>query len=456
MMMRRFFSIGLIMLVCFFASCSPEEEKVGEVISDYDEDIIYFLKEECGKNYKGELIYKIEYSYDKNGLEMNRVAADAQGREYDDLLERAYDKMGFEDSLFLSPEEMTGARIYTADFNYELIYDEYGRLKKAIPIYAVSSFSDSEVSTIEYTYIDLGIKKNQQSNSDSRETCSEELESEGETLREKLECSIDGLINVNGEMCHGIYGETVALVWKYEEATFDDEAHVLYAAAEDIAGIESAAGSSDSWDAFRYMEWTALYGAEDFQVYHIGDDIFAINGIYSFYSSYRQGFFEREYEYFINPRRRVTFSSSGLLLNEDDYFIRVTDFSDGYAICNYREYGFDKECYVATVDDLGNLNISDLRVYSSEEENMPCGIYSEGLFYYDWGFYDINFNLVIDLTGKDIGTPYVNQGLYTPHFVDGVCTMVVEKNGKYWKFDMNRDGEIISEVEEFDILLLNI
>lgn len=274
------------------------------------------------------------------------------------------------------------------------------------------------------------------------------IEDDRMTLEEKL-YDYEGLINVNGEMCHAIWGKTGALVWQWHDSTFDEDVHLSYAMATDMAEVNSyGSDSSAEWDAFRFMNWSVLYGVEEpFYLYHIGDDMFMLEGTYLGYY---------EYSYYINGNSRVKFTPESVLQNEKDFFYRHTDYSDGYAICQYKKAGYDTTRYLTLMDKYGELTISDIPIYDREVETVSCGIYSDGLFYYDWAFYDINFNKVLDLAGAQIGTPYVNQGLYTPHFVDGVCTMVTEKNGKYWIFDMDKNGEIISEIEEFDIWSLNI
>ena len=109
------------------------------------------------------------------------------------------------------------------------------------------------------------------------------------------------------------------------------------------------------------------------------------------------------------------------------------------------------------MDKYGNLTISDITIsdYFDKIEEIPCGTYSDGLFYYYYAFYDIDFNKVVSLNG-DIGTPYVSQGIYTPHYKNGICSLITMKNGLYWIFDIDKNGEIISEIEEFDIYSLDI
>lgn len=38
---------------------------------------------------------------------------------------------------------------------------------------------------------------------------------------------------------------------------------------------------------------------------------------------------------------------------------------------------------------------------------------------------------------------------------NGVCTMIAYKNGSFWIFDINKEGENITEPEAFEILSLS-
>jgi len=62
-------------------------------------------------------------------------------------------------------------------------------------------------------------------------------------------------------------------------------------------------------------------------------------------------------------------------------------------------------------------------------------------------------NVVLDL-GQN-GYRILSYEYYTPRFVDGVCSLIVYKNSKFWMFDIDKAGNTISEPEEIDILWLN-
>jgi len=87
------------------------------------------------------------------------------------------------------------------------------------------------------------------------------------------------------------------------------------------------------------------------------------------------------------------------------------------------------------------------------------GKYSDGVFYLDNVFYTIDSEFtcteVLDLSERDYGWIYVNEGVYVPYFENGVCTLITEKNDKFWIFDIDKEGNMLTEPEEFDITLLS-
>lgn len=461
--MKKIKKILLFCLICaLLVGCSSDakersSKKKDKKIKEKNDEIVYCIESECAVGKDGNIIYKIEYFYDNKGNETKRVAYDSNG-ENEYWLSFAYDVVGWEENLYREPDELDQGRWFSLDMNYELIYDKAGCLKKAI------SCGENDIEYIEYAYKEIEIPKidKEEENVVDAELSNSEQDNEENNNQMSLEEKIynyDGVINVNGEMCYAIWGESEALVWKYVDATFEDDAHFLYAMVKDISDVETNEPGAESWDAYRYTQWRALYGTDNFGFWHVGDDIFSMNFTYSCYDDYRRGWRERERYVYINGKEQTLFFDYKVLPDEMDYFDRITEFNDGYAICQYNKYRTELDStYIAVMDKFGNLTMSELTVpdYINTVDEVQCGCYSDGLFYYDYAFYDIEFNKIVDLSGKNMGRPYVNQGLYTPQYVDGICTMVTEKNGLYWIFDIDINGDIISEVEEFDIWSLNI
>lgn len=267
------------------------------------------------------------------------------------------------------------------------------------------------------------------------------------TLQQKIELS-GGIINVGGEECNAVWGETGALAWKYVEATFDERAYYATSFAIDASDMPG----HGAWDAMRVFNWHKWYGWDEFNIEHIGDDMFLFTG--KAYDQYTY--------YYINGSGGITFEERSWLSDADDSFYRSTDFNDGYAMGVYRNkyqtywYGYLKnntEYKIAALDEYGNMKESDIVIDETTYilEDLRPGLYSDGVFYFNNAFYDIEFNEVLNLRNKDWGRIYEEEYGYRPYFQDGVCTLITLKNGKYWKFDINKEGEMISEAEEFDL-----
>ena len=141
-----------------------------------------------------------------------------------------------------------------------------------------------------------------------------------------------------------------------------------------------------------------------------------------------------------------------------------TDFHDDYAICVYQDVYYvnsnklnpERKLWLALLDRRGNFIKTDIELFGFYPTYDYCpGIYSDGVFYHENSFYDLDSNKVLDLAGRNYGTPYTKRGIYAPFFDNGVCRLVTEKNGKYWIFDIDKSGNMLTEAKEFDILLLN-
>ncbi|RJW36422.1 hypothetical protein DXC97_20400 [Lachnospiraceae bacterium TF09-5] len=105
-------------------------------------------------------------------------------------------------------------------------------------------------------------------------------------------------------------------------------------------------------------------------------------------------------------------------------------------VYNTRDYGFKG---VHSLDKYGNLTM-----ISEGVENNKIGIYSDGLWYYSGGFFNINGDKVIDINQykdriESVRYPY-------PKFKDGYAVLVLkgdDNNAYYTVLDMN--GEIMFE-----------
>lgn len=68
---------------------------------------------------------------------------------------------------------------------------------------------------------------------------------------------------------------------------------------------------------------------------------------------------------------------------------------------------------------------------------MSVGIYREGLLWAFGAFYDIEGNLLIDLSDYKITN--------IPQFSGEICQLTIKKNGKLWAAEINKRGEFLSD-----------
>ena len=317
--MKKYIKIILVfILLMLLIGCN----KIGNKPNPETNDFTYLLEKETGKDSDGNIIYEIFYSYDENGNEIERIAYH-ENLEDDFWLSLACDQIGIEEKIYIEPTRIKEEeQYYIVNLVFDLVYNEDGYLVKALP-------SDSQdfygVSVIEYSYI-LHKTVIQE---ETYETELGELDYEM-TLEEKI-INSNGIINVDGEQCYAIWGETGALIWKYVGATFEDDEHYLYAMAKDVKEIEMSEAGTEEWDACRYTDWSVLYDIQYFDFYHVGDDMFAMPFTHLYYNDYYQEYRERERFIYINGNDQITFFDYNSCIKESDFLDRITEFNDGYA-----------------------------------------------------------------------------------------------------------------------------
>ena len=248
----------------------------------------------------------------------------------------------------------------------------------------------------------------------------------------------NGSIKYNNEEYSAVYGESGALIWEYcadEGASpFEEQGYFICA----FMG-----------DGYVLGDWYSWSGTQTLSVEHIGEDIFEIECSWD----YGPGFGVATERFFYNPKELLGFS-----WESKRPFYRKTNFNDGLAVgIYYQSTSWGTEKYVATINIDGDVTVSEISqtLYNWPKSNIP-GKYSNGVFFFQGAFYDKDFNVVLDLADKDWGNVYMKERYtgesYAPYFENGVCTLITGRyDGTYWKFDINLQGEIISEVEQFDI-----
>lgn len=279
-----------------------------------------------------------------------------------------------------------------------------------------------------------------------------------------------GRLLINGEIFNALYGETGALIWRRVEATFDKGEHYLlgFVAPKKLSEKMSLIDVEQNMYCTSWIRWSELT-YHDFSIKSIGEDMYEV----------KMSVMRDDYLYFVNGREMEILSTYGIgipqIYREDEKYElydinRLNQYNSGKVMvqASYKYYrsGYDKpnESEYIWIDKHGKYKVienSDIfyRRYNDIQHNgnyydtSGMGSFSDGVFYYEGVFYDYNLNVVLDL--REAGyTPYADKDVYTPEFINGVCKMLAYKNGKFWLFDINKKGEMITEAEEFNIEML--
>lgn len=135
---------------------------------------------------------------------------------------------------------------------------------------------------------------------------------------------------------------------------------------------------------------------------------------------------------------------------------KITKFHDGYALfCEEDEFGGGR---LSTIDTQGNVTDLDCE-YLPMKPVHDFPVYSEGLFFANAlnggpGFFDIQGNLVIDLSQYDM-----RRLLYTsvmdinaPYFKDGEATILFKNDGgSEFKGTIDKTGTFVKEPEKISL-----
>ena len=266
------------------------------------------------------------------------------------------------------------------------------------------------------------------------------------SLQEKIEHGY-GTIELEGELYNATWGENGAFIWRFSEATFDESAYYICCFITDDEDMDYGLTSFDQYYRTAWMRWRGYY--DNFFPKHIGDNMFYLLVEIGYENAY----------YYVNPFSPISFTRDSLVSEEEDYISIDTNFNDGYAVCTYFD-AYYKNAYGYEVKNISlTKNVVLLgktgRIHQTEIKDTyvdRVGMYSDGVFYCNNAFYDIASNKILDLSGKNYGTVYTNRyGIYAPYFENGVCTLITQKNGKYWTFEIDKSGNMLTDAEEFDI-----
>lgn len=129
---------------------------------------------------------------------------------------------------------------------------------------------------------------------------------------------------------------------------------------------------------------------------------------------------------------------------------KISTFNDGYAL--YCSEDSSAEALRA-VDKQGNvIKLPCLYLQNKPKHDFP--VYSEGLFFantldYEPGFFDIQGNLIIDLSEYEMEDVSYTTYFNAPYFKDGKAEILIEnEGGSVFKGTIDKNGKLVGEPEK--------
>ena len=196
---------------------------------------------------------------------------------------------------------------------------------------------------------------------------------------------------------------------------------------------------------------------------YLGEGVFLASpgvSVYTENEEYRVGPWENSTSYSPTGRGEVSIWEC-LLWNVTDnsqtkiYTSKMSVFQDGYLLfCEEDEMGKGTLNVMNTKGEITELSCQYLP--NKPMHNFP--VYSEGLFYAcsensNSGFFDIEGNMVIDLSDYDMrGISYSSDvGINAPYFENGQATILFTNNaGSVFKATIDKTGAFIGEPEKVE------
>ena len=135
-------------------------------------------------------------------------------------------------------------------------------------------------------------------------------------------------------------------------------------------------------------------------------------------------------------------------------------FQDGYALLTQTA---DYENTLYSINTKGQITELPCNIYYNSDDPVyfqyKFPVYSDGLFFahgdgFQTGFFDIEGNLIIDLSSTDMtGIPYCEElGINAPYFENGEATILFKNNGDtVYRATIDKTGEYIGEPQKTDI-----
>ena len=139
---------------------------------------------------------------------------------------------------------------------------------------------------------------------------------------------------------------------------------------------------------------------------------------------------------------------------------RISMFQGGYALLTQTA---DYENTLYSINTKGQITELPCNIYYNSDDPVyfqyKFPVYSDGLFFahgdgFQTGFFDIEGNLIIDLSSTDMtGIPYCEElGINAPYFENGEATILFKNNGDtVYRATIDKTGEYIGEPQKTDI-----
>ena len=298
--------------------------------------------------------------------------------------------------------------------------------------------------------------------SDSGET---NLPSSSETPSDDANSSQEVTVPNNGEwdeiLCSG---DGYHLVKKEVDA-YDGYKFMLGVVNDDGEWVQELTDTGTFVDEVRVRAEGSSETLRDSSCYmYLGEGVFLASpgvSVYTKDEEYRVGPWENSVSYSPTGRGEVAIWEC-LLWNVTDNSqtkinaSKMSVFQDGYLLfCEEDEMGKGTLNAMNPKGEITELSCQYLP--NKPMHNFP--VYSEGLFYAcsensNPGFFDIEGNMVIDLSAYDVGRiPYsIEMGVNAPYFENGQATILFANNaGSVFEAVIDKTGAFVGKAEKVDV-----
>jgi len=243
--------------------------------------------------------------------------------------------------------------------------------------------------------------------------------------------SLSSLLS-SGEIDGCFPGDTLTIVYKKVEATFNDSADIMLGLIDNDGNYVQKLAIQDNSDGLGCFAGAIFWNNADIK--HIGNDIFAtLHG---------------DYCIIYDAKNNTSFKIDKSSLNTDPVF---DGFHNGVVITSTSS-SISNDIYIASVVIIyqdGTVTYTDISkeldnrlifIHSISPGDMNVGIYSDGLFWAYGSFYDLDQNCMIDLSQYDIDN--------IPVFSDGESQIIINRNDKKWETTIDKQGTFLYEPKE--------